>query len=149
MARWRAPMAPARTATKTLAIVCYPLALLGSAAFALLVLALGVGLLDESPRLPQPWPLIVDGAWLVAWGVQHSLMPRAAAKRVWEARLPPGLRRSVYAALSGLLLLGLPPTGAPGGGGRRWGTPRAPGGVPPAAGAGVGEGHPPLLRRRR
>jgi protein-S-isoprenylcysteine O-methyltransferase Ste14 len=117
-------MAPAGTATKALAIICYALALLGSAAFALLVLALGLGLLNESPRLPQPWPWVVDGAWLLAWGVQHSLMPRAAAKRVWEARLPPGLRRSVYAALAGLLLLGLALTWQPVGGGRLWELPR-------------------------
>src|SRR5438876_219708 len=100
-------MASAGGAMKAVALVCYTVAMLGAAAFSLLVLALGVGLLDEQARLPQPWPWIVNFAWLLAFGVQHSVMARASAKRVWEAWLPAGLGRSVYAALSGILLIGM------------------------------------------
>src|SRR5207302_3350467 len=46
-------------------------------------------------------------SWLTAFGLQHSVMARDWFKRRWTRVVPQPLERSVYAALSGLLLLGL------------------------------------------
>src|SRR5207302_2039361 len=96
-----------------LALACYAAALLGSAALALLVLLLGV---DARPSwlfisLPHPW--LIDVGWLVVFAVQHSGMARASFKRVWTRWAPPFLERSIYAGLSGMLLLGLTATWQP------------------------------------
>jgi protein-S-isoprenylcysteine O-methyltransferase Ste14 len=104
----------------TTATTCYVLALAGAAALALLVLLLG---LDCRPSwlfvsLPHPW--LVDVGWLVLFGVQHSGMARESFKRRWTRLVPACLERSVYAAVSGLLLLGLAATWQPLAGGAIW-----------------------------
>src|SRR5262249_15355497 len=57
---------------------------------------------------------------LAGFGLQHSGMARASFKRLWTKAIPPHLERSVYAALSGLLLLGLALTWQPLGGEPWW-----------------------------
>jgi protein-S-isoprenylcysteine O-methyltransferase Ste14 len=91
-----------------MALICYVVAMAGAGMFSAFVLAHGIGWLDDRPRLPDAWPWLIDGAWLLLFGLQHTGMARTSWKRAWEARLPGGLARSVYAALSGLLLLPLP-----------------------------------------
>ncbi len=59
------------------------------------------------------WPWAIDLAWLTAFGLQHSVMAREGFKRRWTRLVPPHLERSVYAAFSGLLLLGLSLTWQP------------------------------------
>ncbi|MBI1918703.1 MAG: isoprenylcysteine carboxylmethyltransferase family protein [Planctomycetes bacterium] len=105
------------------ALACYVAALLGSAALALLVLLLGM---DARPSwlfvsLPTPW--LIDAGWLVLFAVQHSGMARVSFKRVWTRWIPPFLERSVYAGLSGVLLLGLVATWQPLPGEPRWSGP--------------------------
>lgn len=95
------------------AIVGYAVALAGAAALALLVLLLG---LDCRPAwlflsLPHPW--LVNVGWLIFFGVQHSGMAREGFKCRWTRLVPLCLERSVYAATSGLLLLGLAATWQP------------------------------------
>jgi protein-S-isoprenylcysteine O-methyltransferase Ste14 len=56
---------------------------------------------------------LVNLAWLAGFGLQHSGMARASFKQVWTKVIPPHLERSVYAAMSGLLVLGLALTWQP------------------------------------
>src|SRR6516225_4759324 len=95
-----------RAAGKVIAVFCYLLALAGAGAMAVLVLLLGLG----RWAAPVPWPgspWLVDGGWLVLFGLQHSGMARQGFK-AFQARLVPArLERSLYAALSGLVLLGM------------------------------------------
>jgi protein-S-isoprenylcysteine O-methyltransferase Ste14 len=101
------PLWRAGRAAGAVALVCYVVALLGATALALLVLLLG---LDRRPSwlfvsLPHPW--LIDLGWIVVFSVQHSGMARTGFKRVWTRWVPSFLERSIYAGLSGLLLLGL------------------------------------------
>lgn len=86
-----------------IALVCYLVALAGTGAFGVFVLALDLGL--EVPRLSLAPAWAVDLGWLGLFALQHSGMARRGFKRRW---IPELLERSVYAALSGLLLLALP-----------------------------------------
>jgi protein-S-isoprenylcysteine O-methyltransferase Ste14 len=96
-----------RAGGKTIALVCYVLALAGAGVLALQVLLLGQ---DRWP-VRTPWlgvsPWLVDGGWLVLFGLQHSGMARPRFKSLWMQLVPARLERSLYAALSGLLLLGM------------------------------------------
>jgi protein-S-isoprenylcysteine O-methyltransferase Ste14 len=98
---------PAGLGAKAIAVVCYLSALLGLAALAGLLLLLGLDQLPPRRWLPEPWPWLVNGGWLLGFGLQHSGMARARFKRVWVRLVPPHLERSVYAALAGLVLLGM------------------------------------------
>jgi protein-S-isoprenylcysteine O-methyltransferase Ste14 len=59
------------------------------------------------PWLSGAWPWLIDLGWLTAFGVQHSGMARAGWKHRLAALLPMRLERSLYAAVSGLILVGL------------------------------------------
>jgi protein-S-isoprenylcysteine O-methyltransferase Ste14 len=123
--------------SKTWAVVCYLVALAGCAALGLRILALGAGLPLEIPFFPEPWAWVVDLAWLLAFGLQHSVMARDAFKRRWTRLSPPHLERSVYAALSGLLLFGLSLTWQPIFGPEWWHGPLFLLALPVIAGAGL------------
>ena len=86
-----------------IALICYLVALAGAGAFGVFVLALGLDL--ETPRLTLAPAWAVDVGWLGLFALQHSGMARRGFERRW---IPVTLERSVYAALSGLLLLALP-----------------------------------------
>jgi protein-S-isoprenylcysteine O-methyltransferase Ste14 len=109
-------------AAKTIAVACYLLALAGSAALAGLVLLLGLDLLPDRPRLGNPW--LIDLAWLALFALQHSGMARDRWKALWTRLVPAHLERSLYAALSGLLLVGLALTWQPIPGEPLWRGPR-------------------------
>lgn len=123
--------------SKAVAVMCYLLALAGAGALALRVLLLGTGFGPSSSPPPSPWPWGIDLGWLTAFGVQHSLMARDAFKRRWTRLVPPHLERSVYAAASGLLLLGLPLTWQPISGPELWHGPLFLLALPLLAGAGL------------
>jgi hypothetical protein len=106
-------------------------ALAGGAALGARVFLLGLDRWPEQPILPHPW--LVNLAWLVGFGLQHSGMARAGFKRSWTKVIPPRLERSVYVALSGLLLLGLALTWQPLGGEPWWRLPVWVVGLPLAA----------------
>lgn len=91
-------------ARKIIAVACYAVALAGGGAFAGFVLAHGLGAWPWPPMVAAPW-VMVNLGWLLLFAVQHSGMARDAFKHRW---LPASIERSVYAALSGLLLLALP-----------------------------------------
>lgn len=90
--------------TRSVALVCYLVALAGSAALAVRIFALGLGLVVPHLSLPGP-PALIDIGCLVLFGVQHSGMARDSFKRTWLRVVPKRLERSVYAAISGLLLI--------------------------------------------
>jgi protein-S-isoprenylcysteine O-methyltransferase Ste14 len=94
------PFWPART----LAVVCYLVALAGAGAFALFVLASGLNLWPDTRLFVAPFPWLVDLAWLLLFAGQHSVMARASFKRAWTRFVPAWLERSIYAALSGVLV---------------------------------------------
>jgi protein-S-isoprenylcysteine O-methyltransferase Ste14 len=96
---------------KAVAVVCYLIALAGAAAFAALVLLLGLDLYPASLPLPHPW--LINVAWLLVFGTQHSGMARDGWKRLWTRIVPPHLERSVYSALSGVILAGMALTWQP------------------------------------
>lgn len=106
------------------ALCCYAVALLGSAALGLRVFTLGLGI--TLPHLPLPGDaLLIDAGWLILFGVQHTGMARERFKQIWLRIVPERLERSLYAALSGMLLLALslawqPLSGAPWWNGSVW-----------------------------
>jgi methanethiol S-methyltransferase len=118
---------------KAIAVVCYALALAGAAALGGRIFLLGLGFLPD-PRWGL-WPL--DLAWLVLFGVQHSGMARDSFKRRWTRVIPPRLERSVYAAASGLVLLGMALTWQQLDGPVLWQAPAWLAAVPLAAGIGL------------
>lgn len=79
---------------------------------ALLVEVALVGLLLDLPGVGINQGGSVEGAaaWavnlalLAAFGMSHSVMARPAFKRWWTQRIPPALERSVYLAVSALML---------------------------------------------
>jgi methanethiol S-methyltransferase len=127
----------ARAATLAFAALCYLVALAGCAAFGVFVLMQGLGNWPTAPRFAAPSPWLVNVAWLVLFAAQHSGMARDKFKRVWTGVVPPPLERSVYAAVSGLLLLALPLVWQPLPGAPLWELPRALVAVPLAAALGL------------
>jgi protein-S-isoprenylcysteine O-methyltransferase Ste14 len=95
-------------ALRAAALVCYLAALAGTAAFALFVLLQGADLWPFPPLVAAPCPWCVDLAWLAAFALSHSGMAREGFKRLWTRVVPARLERSLYAGLSGFLLLALP-----------------------------------------
>jgi protein-S-isoprenylcysteine O-methyltransferase Ste14 len=102
-----------RRTEKVIAVLCYLLALAGASLLALQVLLLG---LDRWP-VRAAWlgvsPWLVDVGWLLLFGLQHSGMARQTFKHFWTRLVPITLERSLYSALSGLLLLGVALTWQP------------------------------------
>jgi putative hydrolase of the HAD superfamily len=98
-------VAPAGLIVKVIAVACYLFALAGAVAFAVLVVLLGCAALPPRPTLSWPLSLVLDLAWLFAFGLQHSGMARESFKRRARGLVPPCLERSLYAGLSGLLVL--------------------------------------------
>jgi protein-S-isoprenylcysteine O-methyltransferase Ste14 len=96
---------PADALTKAVGLLCYVTALAGAAVFAVRLFLLGLGLTAD--RFPPPWNWAIDLGWLLLFGLQHSGMARAGFKRFWLRFVPARLERSFYAALSGLILIGL------------------------------------------
>jgi protein-S-isoprenylcysteine O-methyltransferase Ste14 len=96
---------------RAIALLCYLLALAGGGALCALVLGLGLG--QPRPFLELPCQWIINVTWLTLFAVQHSGMARDAFKARWTRLVPVRLERSVYAAVSGLLLLGLAATWQP------------------------------------
>jgi protein-S-isoprenylcysteine O-methyltransferase Ste14 len=112
-------------AARSLAVACYLVALGGAGLFALFVLGQGLDLwpdirhfaprgacASEGPSLTLParsadatalaW--LIDLGWLLLFGVQHSGMARQSFKGMWTRIVPVWLERSLYAALSGVLV---------------------------------------------
>src|SRR5438132_2015534 len=76
-----------------------------------LVVLLG---LDEFSREPiSSWPWLINLGWLILFAMQHSGMARAGFKKQWTRIIPPQFERSIYAGVSGMLLLGLALTWQP------------------------------------
>jgi protein-S-isoprenylcysteine O-methyltransferase Ste14 len=122
-------------ATKVVAVSCYLIALGGAAALAALILLLGLDLFPGRVVLPHPW--LIDIGWLLVFGLQHSGMARAGWKRFWVRVVPPHLERSLYAALAGLVLLGMAATWQRLPGDPIWQGPRWLVAIPLAAGLGM------------
>ncbi len=104
---------PPGAGARATAGLCVLLGVGGQAVFMLFVLGLGTEVLPSRTALSGAWPWAVDLAWPVAFALQHSGMARPAFKRWWARLVPPCLERSVYVALSGLLLLGMTCTWQP------------------------------------
>src|SRR5581483_278757 len=92
---------------RTFALAAYALALASAAAFAVWIWLLALGLLPARSWVDEPWPWIVNLAWLVLFGLQHSGMAREAFKKSWTRIWPPLLERSFYVMLASLLLVGI------------------------------------------
>jgi protein-S-isoprenylcysteine O-methyltransferase Ste14 len=103
----------ASPATKAIALCCLLTAVAGQLALVAVVVLLGLD--QPPPGIPlsncNPW--FIDLAWLVAFGLQHSGMARGGFKRSWTRLISPHLERSLYAGVSGLVLLGLSLTWQP------------------------------------
>jgi protein-S-isoprenylcysteine O-methyltransferase Ste14 len=91
-------------AARLLAVACYLVALGGAGLFALFVLGSGLDLWPDTRLFVSHSPLLIDAAWLVLFAVQHSGMARESFKRGLTRIVPDWLERSLYAALSGVLV---------------------------------------------
>jgi methanethiol S-methyltransferase len=100
-------MAGSGWGTKGVALLCYLAAQAGSAALLVWIFYQGLGYALPMATLPPPWPWLIDSGLLLLFGLQHSGMARAGFKRVWTRILPGRLERSVYAAASGLVVIGM------------------------------------------
>jgi protein-S-isoprenylcysteine O-methyltransferase Ste14 len=100
-------MTRAGPVAKTFAALCCLIAFAGQGALVMLILALGLDLwpMPEKPASWETW--VVNVSWLGAFAVQHSGMARRTFKQLWTRIVPNYLERSVYAASSGMVLLGL------------------------------------------
>ncbi len=92
-----------QAAIKTLALLCYAVALAGAGLFGVWVLSWGVFGPGIASPIAAPWPWLIDLGLLVLFGVQHSGMARERFKR-WLWPRTARLERATYAALSGVLL---------------------------------------------
>lgn len=90
-------------AIKTLALLCYGVALAGAGLFGVWVLWQGVFGPQPASTIAAPWPWLIDLGLFLLFGVQHSGMARARFKR-WLWPTTARLERSTYAAVSGVLL---------------------------------------------
>src|SRR5262249_15744215 len=111
------------------------LGLAGAAALAVRVLLLGLGVLPPPSLLPYPW--LVNVGWLILFGLQHSGMARTRFKTGVGRLIPSRLERSLYVALSGLLLMGMSLTWQRVDGSPLWSAPLALGVVSLAGGMGL------------
>jgi methanethiol S-methyltransferase len=89
---------------RALAVLAALAALLAEVALVGFLLDLpGLGInRGESLGAAMAWA--VNLGLLAAFGLSHSVMARPAFKRWWTARIPPPLERSVYLAVSALML---------------------------------------------
>lgn len=85
------------------AVIAYAVFLFSSA-WAVLFLAGGV---DGAATSPPGQALAIDGALLLLFAVQHSVMARAGFKRRLSRLIPPAAERSTYVLVAGLLLVAL------------------------------------------
>ena len=117
--------APAGWAVFGLVGSCYLLATVGAAVMAGFVLLLGLNLLppEQEPADAAAW--LIDVGWLSLFALQHSGMARQGFKSWWTRIIPDYLERSIYAALSGLVVLGMCLTWQPLGGEPLWRLPSA------------------------
>jgi protein-S-isoprenylcysteine O-methyltransferase Ste14 len=129
--------APARLAVLGFAGSCYLLGLAGAAVMAGFVLRLGLEWLPlpETPAGAAAWA--IDLGWLFVFALQHSGMARRGFKVWWTRWVPDFLERSVYAGLSGLVLLAMCLTWQPLGGEPLWRLPLAFVGVGLLGGVGM------------
>jgi protein-S-isoprenylcysteine O-methyltransferase Ste14 len=88
-----------------LALSCTLLATVGQAAFVVWLLLLGLGLPVASDLLEFPWCVLWKLGLLLLFALQHSGMARQRIKDWLTRFIPAPLERSVYVALSGLLML--------------------------------------------
>ena len=61
--------------------------------------------LDGEVRAGLPMALLIDGALLALFALQHSVMARPAFKRKWVEWVPPLLERSTYVLFSSIALI--------------------------------------------
>lgn len=57
------------------------------------------------PRAPAALALLVDVGFLLAFGVQHSVMARSGWKQRWTTIIPPAMERSLYVLIASCILL--------------------------------------------
>jgi protein-S-isoprenylcysteine O-methyltransferase Ste14 len=106
MQRESVPPPTASVAAWAVAVVCCLIACAGQAAFSLLVVGLGLGWWPGT-AMAGVGPWIHNTGWLMLFAAQHSGMARQCSKRLWTRVVPVYLERSVYAAMSGVVLAGL------------------------------------------
>lgn len=93
--------------TKAFALCCCVMAFAGQLALVAFVVLLGLGQPPPGMLFADYNPWFVDLIWLLVFGLQHSSMARTGFKRSWTFIMPQRLERSLYAGISGLVLLGL------------------------------------------
>ena len=63
--------------------------------------------IDSGPVGPLGWSLLVDGALLALFGLQHSVMARPGFKRAFTQVVPRSIERSTYVLASSVVLIAL------------------------------------------
>lgn len=63
--------------------------------------------MDVGPQGPLAMALLINGFWIVLFGVQHTVMARPGFKEKFTKFVPEPIERSTYVLVSSLILIGL------------------------------------------
>lgn len=100
-------MAKSKWAWRWFAVAAWLVATVGAGVFCVRVVLTGLERWPEPAPADSGWPWGINVGWLVLFALHHSLLARSASKRWLTRWFPEELERSLYVAVSGLLLLGL------------------------------------------
>ncbi len=93
--------------TKLAALAAYLFGIAGAGVFFAIILGTGVGVWPRGEAADGVLPWTINLGWLLLFALQHSGMARQSLKQWLTRWIPAPLQRSLYVAVSGILLAAL------------------------------------------